>query len=94
MCQPKQKRKDPGRGLCPEESRKEKNPARVSVKVKRVGNWDYFMAYGIVITQFVLVPKRKAKGGKIGVTRGCPITVTLIRHLFLFRGEAQGRRPR
>jgi hypothetical protein len=30
----------------------------------------------------------KTKGGKIGVTRGCPITVTLIRHLFLFRGES------
>jgi hypothetical protein len=43
---------------------------------------------GHVIAQFVLVQKGKAKGGQIGVTRGCPITVTLIRHLFLFRGES------
>jgi len=42
----------------------------------------------IVIAQFVLVPKRKAKGGKIGVTGGCPITFTLIRHLFLFRDDS------
>jgi hypothetical protein len=43
-----------------------------------------------VIAQFVLVPKEKAKGGKIGVTGGCPITVTLIRHLFLFRDNSPG----
>jgi hypothetical protein len=43
-----------------------------------------------VIAQFVLVPKEKAKGGKIGVTGGCPITVTLIRHLFLFRVDSPG----
>jgi len=48
------------------------------------------MTNGIVVTQFVLVPKRKAKGGKIGVKRGCPITVTLIRHLFLFRDNSPG----
>jgi hypothetical protein len=36
-----------------------------------------------VIAQFVLVPKKRAKGGQIGVTRDCPIIVTLIRHLFL-----------
>jgi hypothetical protein len=41
-----------------------------------------------VIVQFVLVAKAKAKGGQIGVTRGCPITVTLIRHLFLFRDDS------
>jgi hypothetical protein len=43
-----------------------------------------------IIAQFVLVPKGKAKGGKIGVTGGCPITVTLIRHLFLFRDDSPG----
>jgi hypothetical protein len=42
------------------------------------------------IAQFVLVQKGKASGGKIGVTGGCPITVTLIRHLFLFRDESPG----
>jgi hypothetical protein len=47
-----------------------------------------------VIAQFLLVQKGKANGGKIGVTGGCPITVTLIRHIFLFRDEAQGRRSR
>jgi hypothetical protein len=47
-------------------------------------------ADGLVIAQFVLVQKGSAKGGQIGVTRGCPITVTLIRHLFLFRGEIPG----
>ena len=45
------------------------------------------MSVGPIIVQFVLVPKGKAKGGKIGVTGGCPITVTLIRHLFLFRDD-------
>jgi hypothetical protein len=44
----------------------------------------------IVIVQFVLVTKGKAKGGQIGVTGGCPITVTLIRHLFLFRDDSLG----
>jgi hypothetical protein len=43
-----------------------------------------------VIAQFVLVLKGKAKGGKIGVTRGCPITITLIRHLFIFRVDSLG----
>jgi hypothetical protein len=43
-----------------------------------------------VIVQFVLVPKGKDKGGKIGITGGCPITVTLIRHLFLFRDDIPG----
>ena len=40
--------------------------------------------------QFVLVPKGKAKGRQIGVTGGYPITVTLIRHLFLFRDNSPG----
>jgi hypothetical protein len=43
---------------------------------------------GPVIAQFLLVPKEKVKGGQIGVTRGFPITVTLIRHLFLFRDDS------
>jgi hypothetical protein len=45
---------------------------------------------GLVIVQFVLVPKGKAKGRKIGVTRGYSITVTLIRYLFLFRDDSPG----
>jgi hypothetical protein len=45
---------------------------------------------GVVIEQFVLFPKRKAKGGKISVKGGCPITVTLIRHLFLFSDDIPG----
>jgi hypothetical protein len=43
-----------------------------------------------VIAQFVLVPKGKAKGRQIGVTGGYPITVTLIRYLFLFRDDSPG----
>ena len=48
------------------------------------------MFFGFVIAQFVLDQKGKANGGQIGVTGVCPITVTLIRHLFLFRGESPG----
>jgi hypothetical protein len=43
-----------------------------------------------VIAELVLVLKEKAKGGKIGITGGCPITVTLIRHIFLFRDGIPG----
>jgi hypothetical protein len=57
----------------------------------------YFMIYMvvelrkvIVIAQFVLVPKGKAKGRKIGVTGGYPIIVTLIRYLFIFRDDSPG----
>jgi hypothetical protein len=52
--------------------------------------WRGFFMHILFIAQFVLVQKGKASGGKIGVTGGCPITVTLIRHLFLFRGESPG----
>jgi hypothetical protein len=42
----------------------------------------------LVIAQLVLIQKGKANGGKIGVIGGCHITITLIRHFFLFRGES------
>jgi len=40
--------------------------------------------------QFVLIPKEKVKGRKIGVTRGYPITVTSTSYLFLFRVDVLG----
>ena len=39
----------------------------------------------MTLAQFVLIPKGKVKGRKIGVTRGYPIIVTSIGCLFLFR---------
>jgi hypothetical protein len=34
------------------------------------------------------IPKGKAKGRQIGVTGGYPITITLIRYIFLFRDDS------
>jgi hypothetical protein len=50
----------------------------------------FSLDYHLTHSQFVLAQKEKAQGGKIGITKGCPITVTLIRHLFLFRVDIPG----
>jgi hypothetical protein len=49
---------------------------------------NYYVFFSLCCVVFF--PKGKAKGRKIGETGGYPITITLIRYLFLFRDDSPG----